>query len=99
MSTDIAKKIRRDGDIKLRRDLEKLDEPVKSDLWRNLHFFKDGKTHLGANIGTFEEVAAIARETLVFVADTTISMHHFTISNLIFRKTDYSHAIQIPVKP
>lgn len=89
---------KRIADIRMRRDLEKLDEPVKSERWRNLHFRKNGKSCFGRSEFTSEKAAlAAAMDHLSALAS---DKYNYSISGSgeKYPKSEYSHAIQIPVK-
>ncbi len=94
MTTDIAKKIKRDGDIRLRRDIEKLDEPIRAERWRNLAFSKSGRSMLGFHTFDTPDGAKNALDNAV-TSPMTIALQGIDGYMYI---SDYSHAIQMPVK-
>lgn len=95
MTTDIAKKIKRDGDIKLRRDLEKLDEPIKAGRWTNLFFKKTGEALTDDDTYATEEEA---RDKADFLMDASRgACFGANDKNWMVFTWEVSHAIQMPV--
>lgn len=72
-------------------------EPIKADRWKNLFFFRDGKTYLSRRVSLSEEEAKRKAERI---------LRHNKTAGGVFGKPDglkaprgsLSHAVQIPWK-
>lgn len=107
MAADIAKRLKdgkREADIHLRRDLEKMDEPVKAPKWRLLWFANDGTTLYGD--GLYPDAKTADNTGKLFLAEHQ-GIHNDAFGPTIFFCTwngvqklwnDISHAIPMPVK-
>jgi hypothetical protein len=84
----------REREIKMRKELEKLEEPVRADGWRNLFFFTDGKSYPGGHVWSTEEAARAATKILEESDNAFVE----TCCGEVYLKSEYSHAIQMPVK-
>lgn len=72
---------------------ETFDEPIQSDKWRNIYFFKCGKSFLGAKVWpTAESAKAVADKW----ENKLIKPGIILVWNM--PAESYSHCIQIPWK-
>lgn len=91
-------------------NLDWMDEPIKADKWRNLIFTKKGNAYPGINIWSSEEMAVEALNRAISAIGSLNSaggvvnciVCHGPFEARCGQKcilaTDYSHAIQLPVK-
>jgi hypothetical protein len=79
-----------------KRVLDKLDEPIKSNMWRNLYFNKDGRSSLGLSIFPHEELALAAYQE--YLKNLKITKRFKDINGHIYPSIMHSHAIQIQWK-
>jgi hypothetical protein len=87
---------KRQADIRMRRELEKLDEPIKADGWLNLYFLKSGKVFKGTVIHPTEQDA----ERLARKWEATLAGKNGWFKDpWNVPVSQYSHFIPVPVKP
>jgi hypothetical protein len=91
---EILRQAKRLADIRQRRDLEKLDEPIRANKWRNMWFLKSGKCFHGQVDYPSEDAAKTA---VVEWENTLTDKNGFILHPWNVPVAEYSHAIQIPV--
>ena len=82
-------------------DLSWMDEPIKSDQWKNIYFFNDGRSLEGAYVHASEEVAkarADQSRANAELKELTLGDQNCVLNQPTFMWRDLSYVIQIPVK-
>lgn len=97
--TNIQEKLRRENrlvEIRLRRDLERLDDPVRAGRWRNLYFAKDGRTRVGEYLWPTADAAKARFDELAHKNAHRPDAWGYWTDGSKMLWSEISHAIQMP---